>query len=232
MFTGYIQWEVELINYLSGLKGKSGVPLVYVIHKNETVQDDQEFLLTVDKLIAEAPLARAVFQGDLRQVYHIWKAACLRTNGWEWIKEFDKRENRHIAYQALQNHYSGPRFTEARISMAKKIIDGAHYKNEQVFPFESFVTKLNGAYQTLDECGCSKSEAEKVDDLIEKVQCMESDICSALMNICMDPVARNNFTITCNKLLEVVNITFKSLFVQGKKRHYVASTTDINKCFQ
>jgi hypothetical protein len=36
-FTGYVQWDVELINYLSGLKGKSGVPLVYVIHKNETV---------------------------------------------------------------------------------------------------------------------------------------------------------------------------------------------------
>ena len=32
-FTGYVQWEVELFNYLSGLKGKSGVPLVYVIHK-------------------------------------------------------------------------------------------------------------------------------------------------------------------------------------------------------
>jgi hypothetical protein len=94
------------------------------------------------------------------------------------------------------------------------------------------VTKLNGAYQTLDECGHLKFEAEKVDDLIEKVKCMESDIHPALMNIHMDPVARNNFTITCNKLLEVVNITFKSLCVQGKKWHYVASTTDTNKHFQ
>jgi hypothetical protein len=186
----------------------------------------------VDELIVEEPLAGAVFQEDTRQVYHILKAACLGTNGWEWIKEFDKRENGRITYQALQNHYSGPRFTEARISMTKKIIDGAHYKNEQVFPFESFVTKLNGAYQTLDECGHSKSEAKKVDDLIEKVQCMESDICSALMNICMDPVARNNFTIAYNKLLKVVNIMFKSLFVQGKKLHYVAITTDTNKHFQ
>ncbi len=65
-FTGYIQWEVELINYLSGLKGKSGVPLVYVIHKN-----------------AEVPLTGAVFQEDTRQAYHILKAACLGTNGWE-----------------------------------------------------------------------------------------------------------------------------------------------------
>jgi hypothetical protein len=51
---------------LSGLKGRSGVPLVYVIHKNETVQDDQEFLSMVDELIAEAPLAGAVFQEDTR----------------------------------------------------------------------------------------------------------------------------------------------------------------------
>jgi hypothetical protein len=49
---------------LSGLKGKSGVPLVYVIRKNETV--DQEFLLMVDELIVEAPLAGAVFQEDSR----------------------------------------------------------------------------------------------------------------------------------------------------------------------
>jgi hypothetical protein len=27
-FTGYVQWDVELFNYLSGLKGKSGLPLV------------------------------------------------------------------------------------------------------------------------------------------------------------------------------------------------------------
>jgi hypothetical protein len=70
--------------------------------------------------------------------------------------------------------------------------------------------------------GVQKSETEKVDDLIEKVQCTESDIPSALMNIRMDPVARINFTIACNKLLEVVNITFKSLFVQGKKQPHVA----------
>lgn len=31
---------------------------------------------------------------------------------------------------------------EARLNMAKKTIDGAHYKNKQVFPFESFVTNI------------------------------------------------------------------------------------------
>jgi hypothetical protein len=233
-FTSYVQWEVELFSYLSGLKGKSGVPLVYVICKDEMVRADQEFLSMADELIAEVPLTGAVFQEDARQVYHILKAACLGTNGWEWIKEFDRMENGRIVHQALQNHYSGPSFTEARISMAKKIIDGVHYKHKQVFPFESFVTKLNGVYQTLEECGCSKSEAEKVDDLIEKVCSVwrQADICLALMNIRMDPVARHNFTIACNKLLKVVNIMFKSLFVQGKKGHFMASVNEANKHFQ
>jgi hypothetical protein len=112
---------------------------------------------------------------------------------------------------------------EARINMAKKIIDGAHYKSEQVFPFESFATKCIGAYQTLEECGCSKPEPEKVDDLIEKVPCLEANTCLALMNICMDHVTRNSL---------VVNIMFKSQFLQGKKQHYVTSMTDTNKHFQ
>jgi hypothetical protein len=106
---------------------------------------------------------------------------------------------------------------QARINITKKIIDGAHYKNEQVFPFESFVTKCIGAYQTLEECGCLKPEPEKVDDLIEKVPCLDANTCLALMNICMDHVTRNSL---------VVNIMFKSLFVQGKKQHYT------NKHFQ
>jgi len=133
---------------------------------------------------------------------------------------------------ALRDHYSGPGFIEARISLAKKIISSAHYKNEQAFPFEAFITKLNSAYTTLAECGCPQPEPEKVDDLVERVQCTDADIRSALMHIRMDPEARNNFTIACNKMLEVVNITFKELHVGGKKRRYVASTGNTNKLFQ
>jgi len=91
---------------------------------------------------------------------------------------------------ALHNHYSGPGFIEARISLAKKIISGAHYKNKQAFPFKAFTTKLNGT--TLAECGCPKPGPEKVDDLVEHVQCTDADIRSALMHIWMDLEARNN----------------------------------------
>ncbi len=100
-FTGYVQWEVELSNYLSGLKGKSGVPLVYVIRKQEEIPDNAQFVSTVEELIAEAPLTGPVFLEDAKRVYRIVKAACLGTNGWEWIKEFDKYENGRRAVMAL-----------------------------------------------------------------------------------------------------------------------------------
>jgi hypothetical protein len=48
-----------------------------VIHKEEEVSEDKEILLTNDELIAEAPLSGAVLVEDVRQVYHIWKAACM-----------------------------------------------------------------------------------------------------------------------------------------------------------
>jgi hypothetical protein len=62
-----------------------------VIRKEEEVSEDKEILLTNDELIAEAPLSGAVFFEDVRQVYHIWKAACMGLMGGSGVRSMTRQ---------------------------------------------------------------------------------------------------------------------------------------------
>ena len=73
-------------------------------------------------------------------------------DAWEWIKTYDANQDGWLAFQALRAHYDGPGEIDKRISLARAQVKELHYKNEQMFSFEKFITKLNGAYQMLAEC--------------------------------------------------------------------------------
>ena len=55
-------------------------------------------------------------------------------------------QNGRLAFARLRDHYDGPGEIDRRIVMARQQIEELHYKAEQSFPFETFITKLNGAF--------------------------------------------------------------------------------------
>ena len=63
-----------------------------------------------------------------------------------------------------------------------------HYKTKQSFPFESYVTKMTGAFQVLAECGEGMTEKYKVQAMLEGMkQCTNQAIVLATMTIAMMP---------------------------------------------
>ena len=147
--TDWVQWLLSFENYLSGLKGTSGVPLTYIIRKELPVE--HEFTSDTERLIHQAPHQGDVYNADNIKVYRIIRDACLNTDAWEWIKGLNTREDGRLAMKALIDHYDGPSATHKRIAIAEEQICTLFYRNEQAWTFEAFVTKLNGAFLVLNE---------------------------------------------------------------------------------
>ena len=100
-----------------------------------------------------------------------------------------------------------------------------HYKNEQMFSFEKFITKLNGAYQMLAECNEAMTEKAKVDQMIASMsQCTNPAIVAATTTLMMNPEMRNNFVMAANKMTEVVANVFPVLQLHRRRRE-IASLT-------
>jgi hypothetical protein len=218
----WIVWEIVFTNYLSGMYGVTNVPLNYVIRKPQP--EGHVYLTDTEKLINSAPLEGYAFQSDTQNVYRILKSLTVGTDAWEWLKSYDVNKNGRLAFEALREHYDGPGEIDRRIALAKKQIKELHYKNEQSFSFDKFITRLNGAFQILAECKEGLTEKAKVDEMISSMsQCTHGAIVAATTMIMMNTQMRNDFVLAANKMSERVATAFPAMQQTGCGRN-VAST--------
>ena len=131
--TGWVQWEIAFVNYLSGIKGIAGIPLNYVVRKD--LPAGHTFVSDEERLVYEAPLVGNTFTSDSKKVFCLLKEVVLGTDGWEWIKEYDDRKDGRISMQKLREHYDGPAAVKKSLAFAQQQIKKLHYRNEQAFFF-------------------------------------------------------------------------------------------------
>lgn len=207
---GWVTWELAVINKLGGIKGASGVPLNYVVRKSKP--DDYEFADDDERLLYEVPLEGPVFEQDAHAVHRIIKGLTLGTDAYNWIKAEQSKRNGRIDMQLLREHFDGPGATRKKINAAEyQIRNVCKYKSEQKYTFEKFVTSMNAAFQTLQECGEGYAEPKKVRFLLDAIDNTNMDLRSAVTTIRMGPPI--TYVEAANKLSEVVSTIF-----HGKKK--------------
>jgi hypothetical protein len=84
---------------------------------------------------------------------------------------------------ALQDHYDGTAEGERRMAVAKADLAKLFYRNETVFSFEKYVTKLLTIFNILEKYKFPVYEKDKVDYLLNKIQCPDKDF-QMTVNIC------------------------------------------------
>jgi hypothetical protein len=82
------------------------------------------------------------FEEDNRLVYRIYKDLINGTDGWAWFS-MAAEGNGRAAHLHLQQHYLGYYSNARRAVQAKATLEILHYKNESVFCFEVYVTRLH-----------------------------------------------------------------------------------------
>jgi hypothetical protein len=152
------------------------------------------------------------------------KGLTVGTDAWEWIKLHDRSQDGHLAFQTLREHYDGPGEIDHRIALAKQQLKELHYKSEQSFSFEKFITRLNGAFQVLAECKEQLTEKAKVDQMILSMsQCTHSAIIAATTTIMMNTEMRNDFVAASNKMTEIIANVFPALQLHRQRRNVASA---------
>lgn len=180
---GWDNWQIAFVNKLSATLGAAKVPIDYVV-RPDIDEHDELFLDDDEERRYQMPLTGENFRRDNKLVYTMLKAACIKSDAWTWIQDYDRTANGRKAWLALVTHYDGSGELNKRVERAKEEIARLHYKDEKVFPFEKYVTKLKENFYVLEK---DKSESltgkQRVDVLLRGIRSTDTSIVSARINI-------------------------------------------------
>jgi len=116
---GWTSFNRDLQNYLASIRGLSGIPLSYVIRKEESSNVAPLGEDGVEELIRLAPLSGTAYLEDKKRVYRIIRDAVSGTNGWTWIQDVRNEDGRQ-AIKRLRDHYDGPGAKMRHVQDAKE----------------------------------------------------------------------------------------------------------------
>jgi len=198
----------------------TGVPLVYIIHRDPP--DPTAPVSTDPKqvLIAQALLRRTAYIEDHQRVYSIISNAMSGSDGWTWIRDVKDKDGR-MAMLKLQDHYNGAGSCTRHVQDTKECLKTCHYKSEMSFSFDKYVSSLKDCFDTLQVDNHPITEHDKIDYLLDGIHCTQ--LASAISNISMNPNLRMTFEEAANTLQREVHQVFP-LASQKNKRNIAQVT--------
>ena len=132
-----------------------------------------------DDLKWDMPHVGEAFSLDNEAVWYKLSAWTLGTPGHTWIQEHELFSDGRAAYEDLYKHYMGSGAMNTRCTAAHQTIETLKYKDEHVFPWESYSRQMTEAFQILDDPQNPEwrfTEAMKVKYLAKGVVCNAPEI--------------------------------------------------------
>ena len=224
---GWDNWQIGFVNKLSAIMGAAKAPIDYIV-RPDWDEEDELFLEDDEMRRYQMPLEGENFKRDNKLVFQILKSACIKLDAWTWIQNFDCTADGRKGWLALVGHYNGTGELNKRVERAEEEISRLHYKDEKVFPFEKFVTKLKENFHVLSK---DKSEIltnkQMVDKLLFGIRSTDTSIASVKVNV------YQNYRAHFNKAVEFLSGLISSIHAvaqldyanghSGNKRRYVSA---------
>lgn len=163
-------WEQKFTNYAGCHFGSAGVPLSYVIRKNDEPDTSTIDMKFVARTIACAPLSGTKYEHDSLQVHEMLVNFTTGHPSHAWIKSVEKYEDGRRSMKALRDHFEGKGNATRNLAEANRLRDTLHYRNEKTLSFERFLNKMQEMFNIYAKEDQELSEKSKVDLLFSKVQ--------------------------------------------------------------
>ena len=187
--------------YLSLLKGVTGIPLIYVIRKEDHTPDINTNFANdrYGELIARAPLSGTTYGKDNHRVFQIIKGLVLKGPAYAWIQLQEAANDGRGAWKSLTAHYDGVNNKTMTKDEAYNLIRTSQYMGEKRhFNFEKYLTIHIKAHQDLADNGEPMPESRKVREFLDHINCNEME--AGVANVLADEGKSENFIATANYL--------------------------------
>ena len=188
------EWEEKFSNYLRCHIGALGVPLSYVIRKNDDPDNDGNFTDFISRTIACAPLQGEYFNADKMTVFNMIVSFTTGQPSGDWIKDTLRYSDGRRSMEALRTHFAGEGNASRTVADADRLKEQLHYKSERAMAFETFLTQLQKMFNIYREQGEAVPEDQKVRILLKKVQ--HKDLDGAIQALKAQQTAGTNITYT------------------------------------
>lgn len=172
--TKWSEWEPTLVGYLRALPGRDGVPLSYIIRRNDD-PDPTPRTDFLDEYVANAPFDGEAYNVDNVEVATLIKSFLVgNTEAETKIQTLDDPTNGRAVYQTLHETYAGQGIFAIDLAEAESYIENLYYNGEKrpYMWWARFEQKLKWAYAVIDrEEGQGRpvySDARKIKKLLEK----------------------------------------------------------------
>ena len=124
-------WANTFTNYLRAFPGRDGVPLQYVIRKDDAPDPspNEDFL---DDYIFNAPLTGGSFLIDSSEVHtHLINLIAQNEEAESVVKGYETDRNGRTDWKALKRHYEGQGAYASNITKADHDLKNLHYTGEK-----------------------------------------------------------------------------------------------------
>jgi hypothetical protein len=163
----YVSWARSFENYLDSLRGKSGIPLSYLLRPEGA--NPAEAADEYQRVLWSAPFTGNHFREDNRRLYRIYKDLMVGTDGWTWFNRATVGDGRD-AHLIITRHYRGDAEVALRAAVAESKLSKLHYRgNEAVFSFETYITRMSECFELMDDNHQGLSEPQKVKKMLEGI---------------------------------------------------------------
>jgi hypothetical protein len=205
--THWDKWLPAIENMLSLIPGVMGVPLSYVIRKDETPEPGETYGTFTEECVAKAPLTGAAFEADSRQVHQLLMTLVQGEVAEQWTKPWKKAKDGRKDMQALAAHHEGEGNSSRRIADAERLKTNLHYKSERHIKFQVFLFKAQEMFNIFDLEGEPMSDDAKLRFLFERVQHPELKSAISALQVKVTMGDRLSFISAANHLAAQLSTT-------------------------
>ena len=147
------EWSKAFTNYLSVIHGINGIPLVYVICKEEDPEDGVEYLTFTEQMIAHALLTGQYYEADSHHAHTLLTSFLQGELTENWIHPIAYYKDGHHDMITLHNYYAGEGNSTCCIANAKHIQMTLHYKSKHALPFSKFLDSMQKMFTIFKKKG-------------------------------------------------------------------------------
>ena len=181
------QTVMDIRLHLQKCIGGYGIPLTYVIRRNEAVDDSIVYngVGTVQEMIDRAPLTGPIFDTDNAAVWEVLATVIPPSVPfYVWIRAFERAQNGRAAFNQIIARFMDSRAAKNIVASAKNTLRTKYFDNTkpQQFPFGRFVNIHKKAHMEIDLYDARPIlESEKIDYLTSGITAQElSNTCSTI----------------------------------------------------
>eukprot|EP00957_Ditylum_brightwellii_P102611 7820756-Ditylum_brightwellii.AAC.1 len=128
-----------------------------------------------ERCIYRTHLTGNKYQTENVSIWQLIKEAVLKIDVWMHVETIDSVQNGRGTMTALQSYYEGEGKSTKQKTLAQTALKTLHYRNEYMFLFAKFATKLKRAYMVLEAHSYAFTDSQKVETLYEKLQVTNSE---------------------------------------------------------